>query len=109
MDQQYKSLIEEYGRKMTKEQASSHHQLSVCKRDLETQRGRVIKLIEEKSTLENEFNAVKLQKKEKEELLKQRSRKVKELEIHLEVSKNKLDEANKKVENKHVKVEELAH
>lgn len=25
MNQQYKSLIEEYGRKMTKEQASSHH------------------------------------------------------------------------------------
>ena len=52
MNQQYKSLIEEYGRKMTKEQASSHHLLSVCKKDLETQRGRVIKLIEEKSTLE---------------------------------------------------------
>ena len=35
---------------------------------------------------------------EKEELLKQRIRKVKELDIHLEVSKNKLDEANKKIE-----------
>ena len=52
MNKQYKSLIEEYGRKMTKEQASSHHQLSICKKDLETQRGRVIKLIEEKSATE---------------------------------------------------------
>ena len=55
------------------------------------------------------MNSVKLQKKEKEELLKQRSRKVKELEIHLEVSKNKLDEANKKVEHKLAKVGELTH
>lgn len=42
-------------------------------------------------------------------MLKQRNRKVKELEIHLEVSKNKLDEANKKVEIKLIKVEELTH
>ena len=50
-----------------------------------------------------------MQKKEKEELLKQRVRKVKELEIHLEVSKNKLEEANKKIEGQLAKIEELAH
>ena len=55
------------------------------------------------------MNSVKLSKKEKEENLKQKVRKVKELEIHLEVSKNKLDEANKKVETKLSKVEELTH
>ena len=52
---------------------------------------------------------MKLQKKEKEEQLKQKTRKMKEFEIHLEVQKNKLDEANKKVELKMVKVEELTH
>ena len=109
MNEQYKTLIEEYGRKMTKEQASTHHQLTVCKKELEKQRDRVIRLIEEKSTLEQELNSTKLQKKEKEELLKQRIRKVKELDIHLEVSKNKLDEANKKIENQLIKIEELSH
>jgi len=59
--------------------------------------------------MEQELNSVKLQKKEKEELLKQRIRKVKELDIHLEVSKNKLDEANKKVEKQLLKNEELTH
>ena len=100
MNQQYKAMIEDYSKKMSKEQASTHNQLTVCKKELDTQRDRIIRLIEEKSALEHEVNAVKLQKKEKEELLKQRVRKVKELEIHLEVSKNKLDEANKKVEQK---------
>ena len=42
-------------------------------------------------------------------MLKQRVRKVKELEIHLEVSKNKLDEANKKLEGQLAKIEELAN
>lgn len=41
--------------------------------------------------------------------MKQRVRKVKELEIHLEVSKNKLDDANKKTEIQLAKADELAH
>lgn len=52
MNQQYKHLIEEYGRKMSKEQATAQHQLSVNKKELDSQRERVIKLIEEKSKLE---------------------------------------------------------
>ena len=63
-------MIEEYGRRMTKESASTHHQLSICKKELETQRERVIRLIEEKSVVENELHSVKLTKKEKEEALK---------------------------------------
>lgn len=94
---------------MTKEQASTHHQLSICQKELETQRERVIRLIEEKSVIENELHSVKLTKKEKEEALKQKIRKVKELEIHLEVSKNKIDEANRKVEMKLNRIDELTH
>lgn len=76
---------------------------------METQRERVIRLIEEKSVIENELHSVKLTKKEKEEALKQKIRKVKELEIHLEVSKNKIDEANRKVEMKLNRIDELTH
>ena len=42
-------------------------------------------------------------------MLKQKSRKVKELEIHLDVSKSKLEEANRKMEQKLSKVDELTH
>ena len=50
--------------------------------------------------MEQDLNSTKLAKKEKDEAYKQKVRRVKELEIHFEVSKNKLDEANKKFEAK---------
>jgi len=109
MSQQYKTLIEEYGRKMSKESDSTHQQLSLSKKELDVQRERVIRLIQEKSTLESELNAAKLQKKEKEEVVKHHERKVKEVELHLEVSRSKLEEATLKIERQFATIEEANH
>ena len=62
------------------------------------QRKRTIQLIEEKAGLENEINQIKMVKKEQSEQLKENVRKVKELQITLELTASKLEEAEKKAD-----------
>lgn len=98
VSQQCTKLMQDYSQKILKEQKESREKVSELRKDLEAQRIRAVKLIEEKAKLENEVNQVKLQKRELQEQLKHKMRKCKEVEIHLEVAKNKLGEADKRTE-----------
>ena len=73
------------------------------------QRKRIIQLIEDKAGLENELNQIKLVKKEQGEQLKERSRSVKELNIHLEITTKKLEEAQKMVDASHYTIDDVSN
>ena len=74
MSQEYKAVIEEYGRNASKNQMDQSQTYINLKRDFEVQRKRTIQLIEEKAGLENELNQSKLVKKEQSEQLKEKVR-----------------------------------
>lgn len=108
MGQEAKAVIEEYGRAASKSQKEQSQTYANLKRDFEVQRKRTIQLIEEKAGLENELNQIKLVKKEQGEQLKEKTRCLKELQVHLELTTHKLEEAEKKAEASNYTIDEMS-
>ena len=56
MSQEYKAVIEEYSKNVSKSSSDKNDKSLKIKKDFEVQRKRTIQLIEEKAGLENEVN-----------------------------------------------------
>ena len=87
ISKQYQAVIDEYGKKVEQEKTEHAVQVSDLQMECDSQRKRIIQMIEEKAQIENELNGVKLSKKEAAESLKQSKRRVNELETTSQVFK----------------------